>query len=53
MRERFGVGQIVDRDEVNFRVSQRRPQDVPPDPAEAIDSNFDCHFTSPVRLIGH
>jgi hypothetical protein len=52
MRERFGVGQIINRDEVNLLVSQRRPQDVAPDPAETIDANFDSHFSSPVQMIG-
>ena len=33
------VGEIVDRDEVDVRVAERRAHDVPADPAESVDAD--------------
>ena len=43
MGERGGVGEIVDRDEIDIVVPHRRAHDVAPNPAETIDANLDCH----------
>src|SRR5262245_47303229 len=40
VRESLGVGQIINRDEVNLLVAQSRPQDVAPDTAKTINANF-------------
>ena len=51
MRERLGVGEVVDRDEVEVRDALlfRRPHHLPPDPAEAVDTNPNCHSRSSSR----
>ncbi len=43
VRERVGVREVVDRDEVDVVVAERRPQDVPADATEAVDADLDCH----------
>src|SRR5262245_26393651 len=44
--ERMGVGEIVDGDEVNLAIAERRPHDVPADAAEPVDSYPDSHRMS-------
>ena len=46
VRKRLGVGQVVDRHEFDVVVMQTRTNDVPADPAEAINTYFDCHCFS-------
>jgi len=46
VRQRFGVGQVIDRHEFDVVVMQTRTNDVPADPAEAINTYFDCHCFS-------
>ena len=43
MRQRRRVRQVVDRDEVDVFVGERRPHDVPADAAEPVDANLDRH----------
>ena len=43
MRERGGVGEIVDRDEIDVLGAQRRAHDVAPDAAEPVDPDLHCH----------
>ena len=47
MRQRRGVRQVVDRDEVDVLVPKCRTHDVAADPAEAVDSNPHCHQSPP------
>ena len=44
--QRFRIGQIVDRDEVQVGIFQRSAQDIAADSSEAIDAYFDCHVSS-------
>ena len=45
--ERRVVGDVVDRDDVDVRVRLvRRPEEVAPDPPEAVDADLDCHVVS-------
>ena len=37
--ECLGVCEVVDRDELQFRIAERRAQDVTSDPAKSVDSN--------------
>ena len=46
VRQRLGVGKIVDRDEFHIIAVQTRANDIPADAAEAVDSYFHCHFFS-------
>src|SRR5436309_14545755 len=41
--EGLGVGQVVDRDEFQGRIAQRRAQYVAPDASEPVDADADCH----------
>ena len=43
--ERPGVGQVVDRHEVDVSAAQRRPHDVAADSAEAVDTHANGHGT--------
>ena len=45
--ERLGVGQVVDGDEVEVGPGLVRcPEEVAPDPAEAVDADLRCHVAS-------
>ena len=48
VRERVRAGQIVDRDEIDVLVAERRPHDVPADPAESVDADPHRHRCPPV-----
>ena len=41
--QRFGIGEVVDGDEVKIRVFQGSPQHVPANASETIDADFDSH----------
>ena len=43
MRERFGVRDVVHRDELNILVVDRRPHDVASNTAEAVNADLDGH----------
>jgi hypothetical protein len=43
VRQGLGVGQVVDRHEIEFLLAERRPQDVAADPPEPIDADFQTH----------
>ena len=43
VRERFGVGEVVDGDDVDRVVVHRRAHDVAADAAEPVDTDFDGH----------
>ncbi len=49
--ERLGIREVVNRDEVQLRIVQRCPKDVPADPAEPIDSNANSHVLRPAPRI--
>jgi hypothetical protein len=49
VRKRLGIGQIIDRYKFDVSVVQTRTNDVPADPAEAINTYFDCHCFSYVK----
>jgi hypothetical protein len=44
MRERSGVGQIVNGDEVDVRITDSRAINVSPDTTKSIDSNLHRHL---------
>ena len=46
MGQSFRVRQIVDRDEFQIFVVERRPQHIAPDASESIDANLYCHVSS-------
>ena len=46
VRQRFRIGQIVDRDEFHVTPVQCRPDDIPANAAKAVDTHFYCHFVS-------
>ena len=50
MGQRLGVGEIVDRDEFQVRVIERRTKNVAADAPEAVDAYFDCHSTSSEKI---
>ena len=51
VRERRGVGDVVDRDEVDVLVAERGAHDVAADPSEPVDAYPDGHSRLPsVRL---
>ena len=54
MGQRLGVGQIVDRDEIDVRLLlEGRAHDVAADAAEPVDTDLDCHECSnPGQLVG-
>ena len=43
MRQRFGIGQIVGRDELDIRIVQRGPQHISANAPEPVDANFYRH----------
>ena len=45
-----GVGQIVDRDEIDVLVAERRAHDVAADAPESVDADLDSHRDPPVTL---
>jgi hypothetical protein len=46
MGQGFGIGEIVNRDEIEVAIGERGAQQVAADSSEAIDANFDCHGSS-------
>src|SRR5580704_1365961 len=44
VREGFGVGNIVDGDELDVLVIERSAHDIPSDAAEAVDTYLDGHY---------
>ena len=50
VRERVRAGQIVDGDEVDVLVAERRPHDVAADAAETVDPDPDRHRSSGTSL---
>ena len=48
VRERVRARQVVDRDEVDILVAERRPHDVAADPAEPVDPDPHSHPSPPV-----
>ena len=46
MRQRLGIGEVVDRNEFQVLVGERGAENVAADAPEAIDTYFDCHFAS-------
>ena len=50
VRKRGGVGEVVDRDEVDVLRSQRRAHDVAPDAPEPVDPDLDGHRVSSARM---
>src|ERR1700751_3428734 len=49
MGEGLRTGEIVDRDELQFRVFEGGAKNVAADATESVDTNFDCHMTSSFR----
>ena len=47
MRQRFGIGDVVHRDEVEPAFVETCPKHVPTDAAEAIDADTHCHGVPP------
>src|SRR5262249_18727688 len=47
MSERGGVGQVVDRNEVDLPIAKRGAHDVAADSPEAVDAYPDCHVRLP------
>jgi len=43
MGERFGVSQIVNRNEVDVWITKCRAKNVSADTAKAVDTNLNCH----------
>ena len=50
VRQRLGIGQVVNRHEFDVVAVQTRTNDIPADPAEAINTYFDCHCFSCVEM---
>src|SRR6185312_11522491 len=46
MRQRGGVGQVVNRDEIDLFVAQCCTHDVAADAAEPVDPDFHSHYAS-------
>jgi len=46
MRQRCSVREVVDGDEVDVLVGERRAHDIPTDPAKPVNANFDRHPVS-------
>ena len=46
VRQRLGVGEIVDRYKLDIVPVQGRPDHIPANAAEPIDANFYSHFFS-------
>ena len=49
VRERCGVGDVVDGDDVDVVVRQRGAHDVAADAPESVDADLDGHSSSEVR----
>jgi len=49
MRQRPGIGEVIDTHEVDVVVGERRPHDVAPDPPEPVDAYSDRHVASSSR----
>ena len=47
VRQGFRVGQIVDRDEVEFFILERMPENQPSDSTKAVNSNVDSQLRPP------
>ena len=51
--QRFVVGQIVDRDHVEFRTSAHQiPEDESADPAKTVNRNANCHGDFSFKPVG-
>ena len=50
VRQRFGIGQIVGRDEFDFRIIESGADHISSDAAEAIDSYFYWHILLILRV---
>jgi hypothetical protein len=48
MCKRRGVGEVVDRDEIDVLVAERGPHDVAADAPEPVDADFHCHRNPPI-----
>jgi hypothetical protein len=46
VRQRLGVGEIVNRHEFHVVAAQSGPNDIPANAAEAVNTYFDCHVFS-------
>jgi hypothetical protein len=46
VRQRLGVGQVVDRHEFQILVLERGPQNIAADAPKAVDAYLDCHTFS-------
>ena len=46
MRESLGIGEVVYRDEFDVVPVQTRPDNIPANAAEAVNTYFYCHFFS-------
>ena len=44
-----GVGEVVDRDEVDVLVAERRAHDVAADSPEPVDADLHCHCIPPIH----
>src|SRR5690606_21718651 len=47
MRQRLGVGQVVNGHELDVRIRQRNPQHRASDAPKTVDSYTHCHFATP------
>jgi hypothetical protein len=50
VRKRFGVGQVVDGDEINVWITKRRAKNISPNTTEPVNTNLNRHCRSPPTL---
>jgi hypothetical protein len=50
MRERLGVGEVIDPDDLDVLGRQRRPEEDSTDPPEPVDSHSHCHVRSSLSM---
>jgi hypothetical protein len=50
VRQRFGISYVIDCDEVDVLVAERRTEDVSADATKPINANFHRHALSPCRF---
>src|SRR6266850_6881586 len=43
MRQRPGIGDVVNRDDIDILVAQRRAKNIAPNPTEPVDPNLNRH----------
>ena len=53
MRQRFRIGEVVDRHEVEVLVGERGAKNIAADAAETVNAYFDCHVASSGNGIEH